>query len=143
MQTQQEGKNTRSNLDGLEALLAAFKLMQAAKPLSRSQSELAMAAVLDPNKVVGGNLPQSPSSVYKQGDPRVRASSLPIGIPSHTLATLPENLVHAKPLMRVTGSLTPPSPQLDKPPIKICLYEVHTVPLTTCPNSVQLLFGSS
>lgn len=126
MQTQQESKSTRSKLDGLEELLAAFKLMQAAKPLSRSQSELAMAAVLDASKVVGGKLPQS---VYKQGDPRVRASSLPVGIPSYTLATpstLPGN--PAKPLV---GSLTPPhpaSPQLDRPPIKICLYKVYTAP---------------
>lgn len=139
MQAQQESKNTRSNLDSLEELLAAFKLMQAAKPLARSQSELAIAAVLDANKVVGGDLPQS---VYKQGDPRVRASSLPIGIPSHTLATL--STLPGKPLMRVTGSATPPhpaSPQLDKPPIKICLYKVHPSHLITWPNSVQLLYA--
>ena len=130
MQTQLEGKH--SNLDSLEGLLAAFKLMQAAKPLGRSQSELAMAAVLNASKVVGGSLPQSVSVRHKH--PRVRASSLPIGIPSHPSATPSTAAVYpvqAKPLCqsRVTSALTPTnlqlaSPQSDRPPIKTCLYKV-------------------
>lgn len=128
MQTQLEGKH--SNLDSLEGLLAAFKLVQAAKPLGRSQSELAMAAVLNASKVVGGSLPQAVSHKH----PRVRASSLPIGIPSHPSATPSTAAVYpvqATPLCqsRVNSALTPTnlqlaSPQSDRPPIKTCLYKV-------------------
>ena len=145
MQTQHESKD--SNLESLEELLAAFKLMQAAKPLGRSQSELAMAAVFNAAKVIGGSLPQSASPVYKH--PRVRASSLPIGIPSYSPATpslVPGTPVQAVPLYqsRVNGILTPPSlqaasPQSERPPIKTCLYKVCTVHLITCPTLVQQL----
>ena len=141
MQTRQPS-NTRE-LDNLEELLAAFKLMQAAaKPLGRSQSELAMAAVLNASKVVGGAVSQSPapqSPTYKH--PRVRSTSLPIGIPSRpTPPTLSGNPVQAVPLYlpRVNGSLTAAnlaSPQSDRQPTKTCLYKVHTAHSITCPTS--------
>lgn len=128
MQTQHQSKG--SDLDSLEELLANFNLMQAAKPLGCSQFELALAAVLNASKVVGGTLPQSA---------RVRASSLPVGIPSYapsTPSTAAGSPVQAVPLYRsrVNGSLTPPnlklaSPQSDRPPIKTCLYKVYIVHL--------------
>lgn len=148
MQTQHNSK--RSNLDSMEELLAAFKLMQAAKPLGRSQSELAMAAVFNASKVVGGSLPKSASPVYKH--PRVRASSLPIGIPSYAPAT--PSLIAGNPVQaavplyqsRFNGILTPPnlqvaSPHSERPPIKICLYKVCTVTvhLVTCPTLIERL----
>ena len=149
MQTQHESNG--SDLDSLEKLLAAFKQMQAAKPLGHSQSELALAAVLNASKVVGGSLPQSASPVYKH--PRVRASSLPIGIPSYapaTPSTAAASPVQAVPLYqsRVNGSLTPPNlASQQSAPIKTCLYKVCTVHLialsllcsaAACPRSVRL-----
>ena len=149
MQSHHECKGNK--LNSLEELLAAFKLMQAAKPLARSQSELAMAAVLNASNVVGGRLPQSAAPVHKH--PKVRASSLPIGIPSYAPATPPtiaRSPVQDVPLYqsRVNGTLTKPnvqiaSPQSDRPPIKTCLYKVCTVHLVTCPTFDQLLACSS
>lgn len=123
-------------MDRLEELLAACNSMRVAeKPLSRSQSELALAAVLTASLVVGSSDQQSQLPANEH--PGSRTSSLPTGVPSYLppQAPRPSSLSCASvqtlpPFMsQVNGNLVPVSKlaasQADRLPIKTDLYKVR------------------
>jgi len=88
MQTQLNTRSTRT----LEELLGAFQYLKTAeKPIQRSQSELALAAVLHASKVVASRSPQSTLSSVNRCE--VRSSSLPIGIPTYGSLQVPQPAV--------------------------------------------------
>ena len=129
MQTQQNTRSTRT----LEELLGAFQSFRTAeKPLRRSQSELALAAVLHANKMVASRSPQSTLSSVKRCD--VRSSSLPIGIPTYGSLQLPQPALGSASVQSYpaqSGSSSLPvlfktaEIQAERPPIKSFLYKVR------------------
>ena len=129
MQTQQNTRSTRT----LEELLGAFQSFRTAeKPLRRSQSELALAAVLHANKLVASRSPQSTLSSVKRCD--VRSSSLPIGIPTYGKLQQPQPALGSASVQSYpaqSGSSSLPvlfktaEIQAERPPIKSCLYKVR------------------
>lgn len=129
MQTQQNTRSTRT----LEELLGAFQSLRTAeKPLQRSQSELALAAVLHASKVEASRSPQSTLSSVKRCE--VRSSSLPIGIPTYGSLQVPQTAVGSASMPSYpaqSGSSTLPmlfktaEVQTERPPMKSCLYKVR------------------
>lgn len=132
----------------LEELLAAFQAVRTAdKPIVRSQSELAMAAVLHASTVVGGRCPQSTLSAVKHAG--VRCSSLPIEMPSYTPLQVPQPVLTSEPLPsfpQVNTTLPVLSNMAalqDDRPIKSCLYKVHALDTMCCLSALPLLRSAS
>ncbi|KAA6427010.1 MAG: zinc finger protein [Trebouxia sp. A1-2] len=129
MQTQLNTSSTRT----LEELLRAFQSFTTAdKPLKRSQSELALAAVLHASKVVASRSPQSTLSSENRYE--VRSSSLPIGIPTYGLLQVPQPAVgsaSAPSYPAQSGSSTLPmlfrtaEVHAERPAIKSCLFKTE------------------
>ena len=143
MQTQQSTKATHT----LEELLAAFHSLQAPeKPLRRSQSELALAAVLHASRVVGSPSPQStPSLADERFD--VRSSSLPISLPVFSTFSAPQPACSgaslpvflSPPSTCTLPMLTKKTGQAERPAIKSGLYKVrlHTCALARASDCVR------
>lgn len=141
MQTQQNTKATHT----LEELLAAFHSLQAPeKQLRRSQSELALAAVLHASKVVGSPSPQStPSPADVRFD--VRSSSLPISLPRYSTLSTPQPacsgsslpVFPSPPGTCMLPMLTKKTGQAERPAIKSGLYKVR---LQACACALVLVF---
>jgi len=129
MQTQLNSRSTRT----LEELLGAFQSLRTAeKPIQRSQSELALAAVLHASKVVATRSPQSTLSSVNRCE--VRSSSLPIGIPTYGSLQVPQPAVSSASVpsyLAQSGSSSLPmlfktaEVQAERPAIKSCLYKVR------------------
>ncbi len=144
MQTQQNPRTTHS----LEELLTACQSMRTAdKPLVRSQSELALAAVLHASKVVGSRSPQSTLGPLRPAD--ARSSSLPVGIPTYSSLQAPQPAVGGETvpgyMSQVCDDTLPLLPrmaglQADRPAIKSCLYKVQ---LANCANTYRRACVSS
>jgi len=129
MQTQLNSRSTRT----LEELLGAFQSLKTAeKPVQRSQSELALAAVLHASRVVASRSPQSTLSSVNRCE--VRSSSLPIGIPTYGSLQVPQpavSLASVPSYPAQSGSSSLPmlfktaEVQAERPAIKSCLYKVR------------------
>lgn len=133
MQTQLNTRSTRT----LEELLGAFQSLKTAeKPIQRSQSELALAAVLHASKTVASRSPQSTLSSVNRCEER--SSSLPIGIPTYGSLQVPQPAVSSQvssasvpSYPAQSGSSSPPmlfktaEVQAERPAIKSCLYKVR------------------